>query len=349
MAENSVARMWGTCFAEALRERVMDQGGFAAEERIAGGMGREYRIPAEYIQRVMVFAREIRAVESFELADGTTTIQAVAHYTPESGMIDASQAQQAEERGDYPVSYDLTDDRPATPAVMFPADHAADADDRPASRHTEGGSSPDSENEMKRIERNRRRMRAECIARRKEGRALVIRPAAEISWQWNPAKPDPLADIREGIEARSRSNARNYSRKEMQTGCRNTRRAAVRGKLWSEAERIVNWLYQRPAKRQEIHGFYEDRGAQEAGRHEALRVALNELKEEGKIGNIQRGGKRYAVLAEGVKPRSYEKADFEDTAPEEVEEAEEQEMEQSFDPAVMAEMVGTGYIEEWDS
>jgi DNA-binding transcriptional ArsR family regulator len=340
MDRASVAHLFGTCFAEALRERVGNNGGVGSG-KLAAELGREHRIPAEYIERVTGYAASIGAIEAREFADGSEVFEYTDSYQQTTRQNLAIDAGRAAERGDYAVSYAPADQRPRTPAVLFPETTkdtvtAGEAEAAPTdSKTTRSG--PD-QCELWYKDRLRRRQ--------ENARIIAVSPAP----QRKDYTADRLAAYREQIADRTGSNASRYSRKHMQTGDENTRRAAVRGKHWTETDRLINWLYHRPGQAQEIKSLYYERGAHSPEDQETLRAALNELREAGKITRNRRGGRVIASLRDGVKPRNYTRPETEET-PEYQEEAETEEPEQSFDPQVMAEMsaAGASYTEVWDS
>lgn len=350
MDRSSVAHLFGKCFAEALRERVMDDGGYVAGEKVCGEMGRQYRIPAEYVERVTGYAVRNGAVAVTELADESTVIEFVEDYQPSTTRILCLDALRAEDRGDYPVRYGAVcsgTPRAATPAVLFPFSTmdtvtSGEALTEAATKKTRKSGSDWCavwrKNHWERWEENFR---------------IIIEGRAKAATERTDYTADPLAGQREGIEEKSRRNAHSYSRKEMrELGCTNTRRANVRRNQWTEAERLVNWLYNKPGRMQEIEALYYERGAHSPEEREVIREALNELKEAGKVVSTRRGGRRVAKLAAGVRPRRYIPRDYTNIAEQEVvDETQDSSPEQSFDPQVMAEMAaaGAGYTEGWDS
>lgn len=343
MDRYSVAQMWGTCFAEKVAEIVDDGGGIATEEAITGYMAREYRVPAEIVERVMDYAARIGAVEITELADGSATIRTAPGYAPTSQRLIAPGAEatapRATERGDYPVSYDASSPRhPATPAVMFLA-HAFQPNDHQPTQSSRRGA-----DELTRWQNEHRRNVAEndrIIERDRDKIRGILRP--------RPNAADRLKPYRKQIDNASKRNAAHYSRDEMKRGgCENTQRAEVRTRIWTEADRIIHYLYQRPGKQQEITRFYSDRGCIEPEAREEMRQAVNELLQAKRIRAATRNGKRYMRLFPGVKPRRYTDEDFEQVAAliaAEIQQATQEEppeIEESYDPHILAEFAPAG-------
>jgi hypothetical protein len=325
MDRASVAHLFGTCFAEALRERVGNNGGYATGS-VAADLGREHRIPAEYVERVTGYAASIGAIEARELADGGEVFSYTESYKQTTRQILALDAGRAEDRGDYAVSYGTADTRPRTPAVIFPEatkDTVTAGEAEAAPKTTRSG--PD-QCEL---------WYKDHLCRRDENARII---AASLAPERKDYTADPLAAYRERIEAHTGETARE-----------NTSKTEARLK-WPEADRLINWLYHRPGQAQEIKSLYYERGAHSPEDQEEIRAALNELKEAGKISRSRRGGRVIARLKDGVKPRNYTCPEMEET-PEYQKEAEAEEPEQSFDPAVMAEMTAAGasYTESWDS
>lgn len=346
MDRASVAHLFGTCFAEALRERIMDDGGYVAGERICAEMSRQYNIPAEYVERVTGYAVRNGAVEVRELADESTVMEFVEGYQPSTTRILCLDALRAEDRGDYPVRYGAVcsgTPRTATPAVLFPEstmDTVTSGEDQAAKKTT------------KRSGNNWYALWYNAYQKRREENARII-AESKTATKRTDYTADPLSGVREEIEDKSCRNAHSYFRKEMQElGCTNTRRANVRRNHWTEAERLINWLYNKPGRMQELEALYYERGAHSPEDREVIRKALNELKEAGKVVSTRRGGRRVAKLAARVRPRRYIPRDYANIAEQEmVDETEDSSPEQSFDPQVMAEMsaAGAGYTEGWDS
>lgn len=177
------------------------------------------------------------------------------------------------------------------------------------------------------------------------------------------------ADTRQKIETESRANTYYLTRAHhQQHGCINCLQADAR-QQWPETDRLINWLHQRGGKCQHIEVLYYERGAHTAAARRPIRAALHKLTKTGKARMIRRGSKVYIQLANSVKPRAYTVDDYRNTTSEDHDsgddlqlqqdsglsdierEGEQPEAEQSFEPAVMAEMAASGasYKESWDS
>jgi hypothetical protein len=330
MDRASVAHLFGTCFAEALRERVGNNGGYATGS-VAADLGREHRIPAEYVERVTGYAASIGAIEARELADGGEVFSYTESYQQTTRQILALDAGRAEDRGDYAFSYGSADTRPRTPAVLFPEatkDTVTAGEAEEAPKTTRSG--PDQCELWYKDHLRRRDENARIIAEAKTS------PAPERK----DYTADPLAAYRERIEAHTGETARE-----------NTSKTEARLK-WPEADRLVNWLYYRPGQAQEIKSLYYERGAHSPEEQEEIRATLNQLREAGKISRGRRGGRIIVSLRDGAKPRRYTRRELEKLERyTEHREADQDEPEQSFDPQVMAEMAAAGasYTESWDS
>lgn len=344
MDRQSVAQMWGTCFAEAVAEIAGDGGGVAAEGPIATYMNRNYRIPADITERLMSYAQKIGAIHRTELADYSVTVEVNEGYSPTTRRNLTIDAGRATDRGDYPVSYATTSNRPTTPAVMFP--------EATKDTVTSGEAEAAPKTPRKGTDQCEQWYKEHLSRRYENARIIAESPAPERT----DYTADPLAARRGEIEAQSQHNYRRYSRKEMQElGCGNSRLSGVRRSYWTEADRIIHWLYHKPARMQEITELYYERGAHSPEEQQTLRAALNDLKEAGKLHHRRRNGKTVAKLAHGVKPRSYNRNDFNNIPepPEVTGEEEQPQIEQSFEPQVIAEMAGAfsgaSYTESWDS
>lgn len=334
MDKASVAHLFGECFAEALRERVGDNGSVGSG-KIAAELGSEHHIPAEYVERMTGYADRIGAVDAVELADESTAFYYTDDYQQTTRRILALDAGRAEDRGDYAISYAPADTRvskPRTPAVLFPE----------ATKDTvTAGEAEAAPGTTRKGQDECERWYQQAISRRQENAAII---AASPAPQRKDYTADPLAAYRERVEAQAGDEARE-----------NHAKAEARRK-WTEADRLINWLYYRPGQSQEINSLYYERGAHSPAEQERISVALNRLKDEKKVRRSRRGGKVYARLVEGVKPRRYtrrELKELEQYTEQEIadETAEDTGPEQSFDPQVMAEMAATGasYTEDWDS
>lgn len=194
---------------------------------------------------------------------------------------------------------------------------------------------------------------------RKDYHKRTKQNAAIIEASGEPERVDYGADFltaesRERIEAESCANTFYATRAHRQQyGCTNCQQVQSR-QQWPEADRLINWLAARPYRAQELKEFYYERGAHTAAQQSKLYETVSKLKNAGKLRMIRRGGKWYIQLALGVKPRAYTVDDYgnkggEDSSSEDSEE--DTSPEQSFDPAVMAEMAASGasYTEAWDS
>ncbi|WP_047865412.1 hypothetical protein [Rubrobacter aplysinae] len=337
MDKASVAHLFGTCFAEALRERVGDNGSVGSG-KIAAELGSEHHIPAEFVERMTGYAARIGAVDAVKLADESTAFYYTDDYQQTTRRTLAIDAGRAEDRGDYAVSYAPADTRVSklrTPAVLFPEATkdtvtAGEAEAAPKSTRT-------GQDECE-------RWYQQAISRRQINAQIIATSPAP---QRKDYTADPLAAYRERVEAQAGDEAReNYAKAEAR-------------RKWREADRLINWLYHRPGQAQEINSLYYERGAHSPEAQERISAALNRLKDLKKVYRSRRGGKVYARLAEGVKPRRYTRRELEgyeevqtqEIADETAGNEEDTGPEQSFDPQVMAEMAATGasYTEAWDS
>jgi hypothetical protein len=331
MDKASVAHLFGTCFAEALRERVGDNGSVGSG-KIAAELGSEHHIPAEYIERMTGYAARIGAVDAVELADESTAFYYTDDYQQTTRQILALYAGRAEDRGDYAVSYGPADTRPRTPAVLFPeaTKDTVTAGEVEAAPKTTRKGQDDCE-----------KWYQQAISRRKENARIIAASKTPERKDYTVFHNDPLAAYRERVEAQAGDEAReNYAKAEAR-------------RKWRETDRLINWLYYRPGQAQEIQSLYYERGAHSPAEQERISAALNRLKDRKKVSRSRRGDKVYARLAEGVKPRRYTRRELEQYTEQEVadETAEDTGPEQSFDPQVMAEMAadGASYTEAWDS
>jgi hypothetical protein len=381
MDRASVAHLFGECFAEALRERVGDNGSVGSG-KIAAELGREHHIPAEYVERMTGYAARIGAVDAVELADESTAFYYTDDYqetTRRTLAIDAGRADGENERGDYAVSYGPTENErfyrrnTGRAARLWIAARAAVSVDccalliaairrfrtviltrrpeTPAVIFPEATKDTVTAGEVEAAQptsKTTRKGQDDCerwyqqaISRRKENARII---AASPAPQRRDYNADPLAAHRESIEAQAGETARE-----------NTAKTEAR-RNWREADRLINWLYYRPGQAQEIKSLYYERGAHSPEQQEVIREALNYLKARKKVSRDRSSDKVVIRLVEGVKPRRYTRRELK-----ELEWYEEQEIadetaedtgpEQSFDPQVMAEMAATGasYTEDWDS
>jgi hypothetical protein len=334
MDRTSVAHLFGTCFAEALRERVGDNGSVGSGNT-AAELGRQHRIPAEYIERMTGYAAKIGAVDAVELADESTAFYYTDDYQQTTRRILALDAGRAEDRGDYAVSYAPADERPRTPAVLFPE----------ATKDTViAGEAEQAPKTTRKGQDDCERWYQQAISRRQENARIIAASPAPQRKDYTVFHNDPLAVHRERVEAQAGDEARE-----------NNAKAKAR-REWIEADRLINWLYHRPGQAQEIKSLYYDRGAHSPEDQERISAALNRLKDQKKIHHRRRSGRSIVRLAKDVTPRRYTRRELEqyteqETADETDGNNEDTGPEQSFDPQVMAEMAAAGasYNENWDS
>lgn len=195
---------------------------------------------------------------------------------------------------------------------------------------------------------------------RKDYHKRTRQNATIIEASGKPERVDYGADIldtdtRDKIEAESSANTYYFTRSHRQQhGCINCQQADARSE-WAETDRLINWLYQRGGKYQQIEALYYERGAHTEAARRPIREALDKLCKLGKARRIRRGGRVYVQLANSVEARAYTVADYSNRGGEDhcggEDSGEDQPQEQSFEPAVIAEMAASGasYKEAWDS
>lgn len=149
------------------------------------------------------------------------------------------------------------------------------------------------EAERRRIEANRRRLRAEFVARRRRGEALVVRPACEIDAERREPR-QALWTEDERLERRT-ERARKSGR-----AAYDTARAVYLQRLPSLTHRLLHLLRREGAtirEREFVSRHARLAGARAVEPEAVLRVALRELAEAGKVRRLRSRGTGEVFLA----------------------------------------------------
>ena len=191
------------CFAENMRAEIIERYNYADEESISRHIRREFNLSDEVLDHFYEAAQSIGAIERTPRADGIT-LSAVSGYepitSPATRKANAATANAGSERGDYPAAYG-TQQPNGNPALIFPEST------------TPANLCYDPQPKIKEVEHTAAsrlykddvdRWREEHHRRRKANLRIIAKTA-----DWNRQRPDfhadPLADIREKIEAQIES------------------------------------------------------------------------------------------------------------------------------------------------
>ena len=191
------------CFAETVRAEALDNHHYIDQQKVSRLIQSEYHLSDEMLEQLYRAAESIGAIARTERADGIT-ICALIGYEPITSPATregiTAEANASSERGDYPAAHG-TQHPNCNPVLLFPESTSPTTlqyDPQPTTKEIEHTAA------SRRYKDDVDRWREDHHRRRKANLRIIARTA-----DWNRQRPDfhadPLADIREKIEAQTGS------------------------------------------------------------------------------------------------------------------------------------------------